>query len=83
VRFAVIKHPDLDRPGTCPESALEIHRAQGWFRVSDWSGRPDDFHLTDYADASTDLDAVAETKPATRATARRADAASQTEETAA
>lgn len=58
MRFAVIRHPDLPDLGTCPESALDIHRAAGWFRVSEWRAGPEYFHLPDFADALEDLDPV-------------------------
>lgn len=80
MRFAVIRHPDLPTLGTSPESALEIHQAKGWFRVSEWRDRPDDFRLADFADATEDLDAEPgppakpKTKPA------KPDAASTTTE---
>lgn len=54
--FCVIKHPDVAVPGTCSDEALEGLRHRGWFRVSDWSPAPTDFHLPDFADAAVDLD---------------------------
>jgi len=63
--FAVIRHPDVAVPGVCPEGALEYQRTQGWYRVSEWRAEPADFHLPDYADVFTDLDAEPEPdKPA-------------------
>jgi len=55
MKFAVIRHPDAGM-GTCPESSLEQHRANGWMRVSEWRDEPSDFHLPDFAEALEDLD---------------------------
>lgn len=60
MRFCVIRHPDQPTLGTSPESALEIHKAKGWFRVSEWRDRGDAFYLPDFADAVEDLDAEPE-----------------------
>lgn len=58
--FAVIRHPDVAGLGTAPAEAIEQLRANGWVRVSEYRAEPGDFHLPDFADASDDLDAVAE-----------------------
>lgn len=68
--FCVIRHPAAGI-GTCPESALPLHRANGWYRVSGFSSDPNDFNLKDYAEAP-DLDAPAPApaaeKPASKTT---------------
>ena len=56
--FAVVRHPDIDSPGICPQGAFELQQALGWYRVSEWRAEPADFHLPDFTDAS-DLDAPA------------------------
>jgi hypothetical protein len=71
MKFCVIRHDSLGI-GTCPESALPLHQAAGWFRVSEFSGDPADFNLPDYAEAP-DLDApviapAATEKPASKTT---------------
>lgn len=60
--FAVVRHTVTGGVGTCPADALDIHRANGWVRVSDWRPAPDLFHLPDFADAP-DLDAAPEIAP--------------------
>lgn len=60
--FCVVRHPDVAVPGTAPEEALEVMRANGWVRVSDFRPWPTDFDLSDYADAK-DLDAEATPEP--------------------
>jgi hypothetical protein len=60
-RFAVIRHTQTGGVGTSPESALDLHLANGWVRVSEFRAEPSDFHLPDFADAP-DLDAPVETK---------------------
>lgn len=57
--FCVIRHPDVAVLGTCAESALPHHQAQGWVRVSEWRAEPSLFHLPDFAEAVADLDAPA------------------------
>ena len=57
--FCVIRHPAAGI-GTCPASALDLHRANGWIRVSGFSTDPADFDLPAFADAP-DLDAPAPT----------------------
>lgn len=57
MRFCVIRHPGVEGVGTCPESALDHHRANGWRRVSEWRTGADMFHLPDFALAVDDLDA--------------------------
>jgi hypothetical protein len=59
MRFCVIRHPEAGI-GTCPESALPLHRANGWYRVSEFGADPTDFDLGAYAEA-TDLDTPAPT----------------------
>jgi len=58
--FAVVRHPDIATVGVIPYAALEAHRANGWFRVSEWRPEPADLHLPDYAEAFEDLDAEPE-----------------------
>lgn len=55
MEFCVIRHPEAGI-GTCPSTALEVHRAAGWIRVSEFRLDPNDFDLSDYVDAP-DLDA--------------------------
>jgi hypothetical protein len=62
--FAVVRHPDIEAPGFIPEGALELHRAKGWIRISEWREAPSDFHLSDFAESFEDLDAPEEKKPA-------------------
>ncbi|MDP9145662.1 MAG: hypothetical protein M3N43_13400 [Actinomycetota bacterium] len=82
--FYVIRHPDIDVPGICPDSALDLRLANGWLRVSDGYQDPGDIELTDYADAP-DLDAPdgadedSEAPPAKRRTKKTTEA---TEESA-
>ena len=52
--FAVARHPDVAVPGVITDEAYPLHRAGGWYRVSDWAASPD-FHLPDYANG-VDLD---------------------------
>jgi hypothetical protein len=61
--FAVVRHPDIPAPGIVPAAALELHRANGWVRVSDLRNEPADFNLDDFADAHDDLDAEPEPEP--------------------
>jgi hypothetical protein len=61
--FAVVRHPDIEALGVCPEGALEMQRARGWVRVSPWAVAPADLYLPDYAGAFDDLDAESELKP--------------------
>lgn len=65
--FCVIRHPNVTAVGTCPDTALEHHRSLGWMRISDWRPEPDAFNLPDFAEAVTDLDAVADSAPKTAA----------------
>lgn len=60
--FAVIRHTETGGVGTTPAEAMDLHRANGWVRVSEYGPEPSAFHLPDFADAP-DLDAAAETKP--------------------
>lgn len=62
--FVAIRNPETGGVGTCAETALDLHRAHGWVRVSDVRPAPDDFHLADYVGAP-DLDAPAEPEPKT------------------
>jgi hypothetical protein len=55
--FAVVRHPDIETLGVCPEAALEGHRALGWIRVSPWAAAPADLHLAEYVESYVDLDA--------------------------
>jgi hypothetical protein len=61
--FAVIRHTETGGLGIVPAAALDMHRANGWVRVSDYRAEPSDFHLPDFADLSTDLDAEPEPAP--------------------
>jgi len=65
--FAVVRHPDIEALGVVPFAALDLHRAHGWIRISDWRAAPADFHLPDYDEAYEDLDAPPEKKPAKKA----------------
>jgi hypothetical protein len=65
--FAVVRHPDIAVAGIVPAAALELHRANGWVRISDLRNEPSDFHLDDFADVQDDLDAVPEPKAAKKA----------------
>jgi hypothetical protein len=60
--FAVVRHPATAGLGTCSADAMDIHRANGWVRVSEYRAAPGDFHLPDFADAP-DLDAEPEPDP--------------------
>jgi hypothetical protein len=62
--FAVIRHPETGGVGTAPADAMDLYRAGGWVRVSEYRAEPSDFNLPDFTDA-TDLDApaVVDTKP--------------------
>lgn len=55
--FAVIRHLETGGVGTSSADAMDIHRAKGWIRVSEYRAAPGDFHLPDFAEASEDLDA--------------------------
>lgn len=81
MRFCVIRHPDLPNLGTSPESALEIHQAKGWVRVSEWRDRPDAFHLPEFAEAVEDLDAEPEAPAKPKKPAKPEAASTTTEET--
>lgn len=61
-QFAVIRHPETGGVGTAPADAMDLYRAGGWVRVSEYRAEPSDFDLSDYADAP-DLDAPAEAAP--------------------
>lgn len=54
--FCVIRHPGVDAPGTCPDTALAHHRDLGWRRVSDWSETPSGFRLNEFGPDLPDLD---------------------------
>jgi hypothetical protein len=64
--FAVIRHTETGLLGIVPAGALDMQRAGGWVRVSDYRDEPADFHLPDFADAD-DLDAEPEPKAAKKA----------------
>lgn len=53
-----MRHPETGGVGVVPESSLDIHRNQGWLRVSDALSRDERERvvLTEYAEAP-DLDA--------------------------
>lgn len=55
--FAVIRHTETGGLGVVPAAALDMQRANGWVRVSDYRTEPADFHLPEFADAFDDLDA--------------------------
>jgi hypothetical protein len=57
VEFCVIRHLEAG-VGTCPRTALDLHRGAGWFRVSGFRLDPNDFDLPTYAEAP-DLDTPA------------------------
>jgi hypothetical protein len=59
--FAVMRHTETGGVGTVPADAVDLHRANGWVRVSDYRAEPSAFHIPDFADAP-DLDA-SETTP--------------------
>ena len=58
--FAVVRHTESQGLGVVTAEALDLHRANGWIRVSPWAAEPADLHLPDYVDAHDDLDAVQE-----------------------
>lgn len=60
MRFAAVRHPDIEALGILPEPALEMQRVHGWYRVSDWAPEPAALHLPDYAGVFDDLDAQSE-----------------------
>lgn len=72
--FAVVRHPDIATPGIIPAAALELHRAHGWIRVSEYRDEPADFHLDDFTDARDDLDAEPEPKAKKAATTKESSA---------
>lgn len=79
--FAVVRHPDIDTLGVIPEGALEMHRARGWIRVSDWRREPADFHLPEFAEVVEDLDAPKpKAKPKPEPVQESEDPAEKTEE---
>lgn len=55
--FAVMRHTETGGVGAVPALAVDLHRANGWVRVSDYAPEPSAFHLPDFADAP-DLDAL-------------------------
>jgi hypothetical protein len=61
--FAVIRHTETGGLGIVPAAALDMQRANGWIRVSEYRAEPADFHLGDFADARDDLDAEPEPEP--------------------
>jgi hypothetical protein len=65
--FAVIRHTETGATGIVAAAALDMQRANGWIRVSDYRAEPADFHLSDFADARADLDAEPEPKAAKKA----------------
>jgi hypothetical protein len=58
--FAVIRHSESGGVGTSPAEAMDLHRANGWVRVSEYRHDPGAFNLADYDDDSPDLDAPVE-----------------------
>lgn len=61
--FAVIRHTETGGLGIAPAAALDMHRANGWIRVSDYRAEPADFNVPDFADVLDDLDAEPEPAP--------------------
>jgi hypothetical protein len=61
--FAVMRHTETGGLGVVPAGAMEMQRAHGWVRVSDYRDQPSDFHLPDFADTFDDLDAQPEPEP--------------------
>ncbi len=61
--FAVIRHAETGGLGVVSAAALDMQRANGWVRVSDYRAEPADFHLPDFVDSFTDLDADPEPAP--------------------
>jgi hypothetical protein len=59
--FAVVRHPEAGT-GIAPEAVMPQMRANGWVRISEYRKEPNEFHLPEFADVTTDLDAP--TKPA-------------------
>lgn len=70
--FAVIRHTETGGLGIVPAGALDMQRAHGWVRVSDYRAEPADFHLPDFADSTTDLDAEPEPEPEPKAAKTKA-----------
>jgi hypothetical protein len=60
--FAAFRHPDVAVAGVLPAEAAEYQRAQGWYRVSDWSEQPQ-FNLAGYGPDAPDLDALPDPEP--------------------
>lgn len=67
--FAVMRHTETGGLGIVAAGALDMQRAHGWIRVSEYRAEPADFHLADFADSTTDLDAEPEPKAAKKAAA--------------
>jgi hypothetical protein len=61
--FVVMRHTETGGVGAVAAEAVDLHRVNGWIRVSDYRGEPGDFHLPDYSDAP-DLDAPPQHSPA-------------------
>lgn len=59
--WCLIRHPDVTVPGICPEASLELQRARGWYRVSDWASGPDGLVAT--ADVDLDAEPVPDPEP--------------------
>lgn len=66
-QFAVVRHTETGGVGTTAASAMDLMRANGWVRVSEYRAEPAEFHLPDFADAP-DLDATAEASTETEPT---------------
>lgn len=69
MNWYVVRHPETRGVGVVAESALRIHRAKGWLRVSDAICIDDKYQVVpaDYADAP-DLDAAPQPAPKTEPT---------------
>lgn len=65
--FAVMRHTETGGLGIVPAGALDMQRAHGWIRVSEYRAEPADFHLPDFAGVTTDLDAEPEPKATKKA----------------
>jgi hypothetical protein len=69
--FAVMRHTETGGLGIVPAGAMEMQRAHGWVRVSEYRDEPADFHLPDFADAD-DLDAKPDAEPEPKAAKKAA-----------
>lgn len=81
MNWFVVRHPDTGGVGVVAESALPIHKAEGWLRVSEPVDGMDRHHvvLVDYAEAP-DLDAEPEPAPNPEPTDTKAAAKTRSKE---